>query len=182
MRVTYRRELKMKEHLDRLGVETFIPMRYEVVERDGERHRQLVPAIHNLIFVHASQERITGLKISHAECEPLRYIMRPPSVEGDRPRGILHVPDREMDNFLRVARVEDDRVLWLDCGEYLRQEGRRVLITGGPFAGVEGVIKRVKKNRHVVVQVEGVAAVAIAYVPREWLAEAESKRNKKKWL
>ena len=34
----------------------------------------------------------------------------------------------------------------------------------GCFAGVEGTLKRIKKNKHVVVQLEGVAAVAITYL------------------
>ena len=32
MRVTYHRELKIKEQLDLLGIENFVPMRYEFVE------------------------------------------------------------------------------------------------------------------------------------------------------
>jgi transcription antitermination factor NusG len=44
-----------------------------------------------------------------------------------------------------------------------------VRITGGPFKDVEGVVKRIKKNKSVVVQIEGIAAVAIAFVPANYL-------------
>ena len=34
MWVTYQREMKVKAELDRLGIENFVPMRYNVVDRD----------------------------------------------------------------------------------------------------------------------------------------------------
>jgi hypothetical protein len=37
------------------------------------------------------------------------------------------------------------------------------------FEGIEGTIKRINKNKRVVVQSEGVAAVAIAFVPANCL-------------
>ena len=83
---------------------------------------------------------------------------------------IMRVPDPEMENFLRVARVEDDRVMFLDYNDFISKVGRRVRINEGHFAGVEGVIKRIKKNKHVVVQIEGVAAVAITFVPASFLS------------
>ena len=43
-------------------------------------------------------------------------------------------------------------------------------INEGAFAGVEGVIKRIKRNKHVVVQIEGVTAVAITFVPSSYLS------------
>lgn len=44
-------------------------------------------------------------------------------------------------------------------------EGKRVKIMGGVFEGVSGVIRRVKRCKRVVVEIEGVASVAIAWVP-----------------
>lgn len=66
---------------------------------------------------------------------------------------------------MRVASVETDDVMFLDCSDYICRVGKRVRIVEGAFAGVEGVIKRIKNNKHVVVQVEGLAAVAITFVP-----------------
>jgi transcription antitermination factor NusG len=48
-----------------------------------------------------------------------------------------------------------------------------VRVNEGHFAGVEGVIKRIRKNKHVVVQIEGVAAVAITFVPASYLTLIE---------
>ena len=168
MRVTYGREVKVKEALDKLGIENFRPMHYELVDPgDGNKKRMLVPAIHNLIFVHDSREDITLLKTTRREFQPLRYITK--HFAESVADSILTVPETQMRNFMRVASVQDDSVIFLDNSDYLSKVGRRVLITEGYFAGVEGVVKRIKKNKHVVVQLEGLAAVAVTYVPASCL-------------
>ena len=168
MRVTYNRELKIKDYLDQLNIENYIPMHYELTGTGEERAMLRVPAIHNLIFVHLSQEELTGLKMTRRELEPLRYMMRPKEVHGEAME-IIRVPDKQMENFMRVARAEDERVMYLKCSNFLEKVGQRVKVTAGYFAGVEGVIKRIKNNRRVVVQINGVAAVAITHVPTEYL-------------
>ena len=64
MRVTYSREMKVKAELDRLEIENFVPMTYKLVCSDnGKLHRELVPAINNLIFVRSTLGRIRGQPI-----------------------------------------------------------------------------------------------------------------------
>ena len=84
---------------------------------------------------------------------------------------ILTVPDRQMENFMRVAKVTDDSVMFLDEETVVGKEGKRVRIMGGVFEGVEGVIRRVKRCKRVVVELDGIASVAIAFVPVGWLKE-----------
>ena len=168
MRVTYNRELKIKDHLDQLSIENYIPMHYELVGNGEDRALRRVPAIHNLIFVRLSQEELTDLKMTRRELEPLRYMRRPKEGNSEA-QEIIRVPDRQMENFMRVASAEDERVMYLKCTNFLEKVGQRVKVTNGYFAGVEGVIKRIKNNRRVVVQINGVAAVAIAHVPSDYL-------------
>jgi transcription antitermination factor NusG len=139
-------------------------MRYEYEKSESfSIKRKLIPAVHGLIFVHSPRKRLTELKRSTPALEPLRYMTN--HFATNFTNQILTVPDRQMENFMRVAGVETDDVMFLDCNEYICRVGRRVRIVQGPFAGVEGVIKRIKNNKHVVVQVEGLAAVAITFVP-----------------
>lgn len=171
MRVTYQREMKVKAELDRLGIESFIPMMYKLVEENTDNpHRKLVPAINNLIFVHSTQERISHLKSSNEVLEPLRYMIDQTTRQ---PHTIMTVPDRQMENFMRVASRTDDSVMFLDENCVVGKEGKHVMITGGAFEGVTGVICRVKRCKRVVVEIEGVASVAIAFVPAVWLKEIE---------
>ena len=169
MRVTYSRELKVKGELDRLGIENFVPMTYKLVDAESENpRRELVPAVNNLIFVRSTRERLSSLKMTNAVLEPLRYMMDHTS---DRVHEMMTVGDREMENFMRVAAMTDDSVMFLDEQSVVGKEGKRVMIMGGAFAGVEGVIRRVKRCKRVVVELEGIVSVAIAYVPPVLLKE-----------
>ena len=174
MRVTYRREMKVKAELDRLEIENFIPMTYRFTESrkqgDTELRRELVPAINNLIFVHSTKERISELKVSNELLEPLRYMIDQTAGEAHT---IMTVPDKQMENFMRVASVTDDTVMFLDGTTIVGKEGKRVQIMGGPFEGVTGVIRRVKRCKRVVVELEGITCVAIAFVPVGLLKEIE---------
>ncbi len=172
MRVTYQREMKVKAELDRQGIENFVPMRYKVVESqnggDTELQRVLVPAISNLIFVRSTQERMSELKRRNEVLEPLRYMM---DYTASQEHAIMTVADGEMENFMRVASRTDDSVIFLDNETVVGKEGKCVEIMGGAFEGVKGVIRRVKRCKRVVVEIEGVASVAIAYVPVGMLRE-----------
>lgn len=50
LRVTYCRELALKSWLDEQGIVNFVPMRYELIEKEGRKLRKLVPAVHNLVL------------------------------------------------------------------------------------------------------------------------------------
>ena len=162
MRVTYSREMKVKDELGRLGIECFVPMTYRLVDVESE--------INNLVFVRSSQERISSLKAANEVLEPLRYMMD--HTAGRKPE-IMTVPDRQMENFLRVASKSDDSVMLLNENTIIGKVGKRVRIMGGQFEGVEGVIRRVKRCKRVVVALDGLLSVAIAYVPAVLLAEVE---------
>ena len=169
MRVTYSRELKIKAELDRLEIENFVPMTYRLIDDGTDNpHRKLVPAINNLIFIRSTQERISHLKSSNETLEPLRYIL---DQTAQKAHTIITIADRQMENFMRVASRADDSVMFLNDDSVVGKEGKRVEIMGGAFEGVTGVIRRVKRCKRVCVEIEGVASVAIAFVPVEWLKE-----------
>jgi len=167
MRVTYHRELQIKEQLDLLGIDNFIPMQYDLINLSDSPQKILIPAIHNLIFVHSSKEELTRLKMYRKELEPMRYMMK---VSTNGHKEILHVPDRQMNDFIKVASVQDNSIIFLDAIKS-SSLGRRVRITAGRFKGVEGIIKRIRKNKYFLIQIDGVAAVAITYVPADCLEQ-----------
>ena len=156
IRVTYNRELKVKEDLDERGITCFVPMQYRREERGGVMVKRLVPSVHNLIFINLTPTEMKDYKSTTAL--PIRYIM-------DREtRKPVTVPDREMESFIKVAGTYDEKLVYLtpDPGDFSR--GERVRIIGGPFAGAEGIFVRVKGDRRVVINVEGIVAVATTFV------------------
>ena len=173
MRVTYGRDerlLRLKEQLDAEGVENFLPLRYRYLKTDDwEVTKELVPAIHGLIFVRSTRERLTELKMTRSEFEPMHYTTNRLAENGDDT--VLTVPTFQMENFMRVASVHDERFVYLENMDFVAKPGKKVRITEGDFKGVEGVIKRIKKNQCVVVQIEGLAAIAMTFVPPAWLED-----------
>ena len=158
LRITYSRELALKNYLDSKQIENFIPMRYEYIVKAGRRVRKLVPAIHNLVFVRTSRSRIDAIKETRGILLPIRYIM-------DREcHSPIVVPDSQMRSFMAVSGNYDQAVLYFEPSELSIRKGTRVRITGGIFAGVEGEFVRVRNDRRVVVSIEGVMAVATTFV------------------
>lgn len=160
MRVTYRRELAIKQMLDEATVENFIPMRYEVRTVHDKKMRLYVPAIHNLIFVHCSESRLREVK---SRCSALQFMMRP--IDGTR-RPII-VPDDQMERFIRVAGTNDNKNLYFLPEELDLAKGTRIRVHGGVFDGIEGIFLKVKgaRSKRVVVQIQGVMAVAAEIAP-----------------
>lgn len=184
MRVTYSREMQVKDYLDSLGVECFLPLHYVPIKGRHPRHQELKPVINNLIFLHSSQESITELKNTRAELLPLRYMTHPVmGIDGKNMISeIMTIPELQMDNFIRVASDYDHADVVVNT-PLIEKPGQRVRIVEGKFAGVEGVIKRVRGNKHVVVQLEHVAMAAIVdFVPKAWLLLIDEEKTNKEVL
>ena len=62
----------------------------------------------------------------------------------------------------------DDTVYLNEVSSKLR-EGQMVTIKDGPFAGVQGRIVRIRKSRRIMVELDGMLAVAATYNPTEEL-------------
>ena len=156
MSAPYRRELKAKENLAARGIESFVPMTIAVAEQKGTKSRKMVPAIHNLIFVHTTKETIQRIK---QEIDYLQYRTFP--CEGkNKP---IIVPDNAMAQFIAITQNRIEELTYLKPEEINIEKGAKVRIHGGAFDGVEGVFVKIKgkRNKRVVVLIEGLAAVAI---------------------
>lgn len=156
IRVTYNRELKVKTELESLNIEHFLPMQYREEMRGERRIKVLRPSIHNLIFIHATKDNMINYK--ETTKLPIRYIM---CNETRRP---IVVPDHQMKNFIAVAGTYGEQIIYLNSNPENMKRGEKVRITGGLFAGVEGEFIRIKGDRRVVVTIQGVAAVATAFI------------------
>lgn len=175
MRSTYGRELKVKDCLDSLGINNYVPMTYQFIETKGERHRMLVPAVHNLIFVRSSMTALRNLKSVNLQLSSLRFMTRKSVMDKDRRAEIITVPDVQMDNFIKATKDHEEDVT------YLNSEGctigEKVKIVDGIFSGVEGHIKRIQKNKRVVVCISDVSSVMLNFVPSIFIEKADEKKS-----
>ncbi len=166
IRVTYNREMMVKQDLDNKGVENFVPMQYIYSIKDGKRIKKLVPTIHNLIFIHVHRKWLKEYKAQTTL--PIRYIM---DREKNEP---LTIPERQMTNFIAVAGTFDEQLIYVPIAPGDFQKGEKVRITGGIFAGAEGIFIRFKGDRRVVVTIPGVVAVATTFIHPSLIEKIES--------
>ena len=165
MSAPYQRELKAKAALDKLGIENFVPMRYQAVrKRTGSMARELLPAIHNLIFVRGSKPCVSQAK---KDILWLQWLTRP---EGGKNVPVT-VPDKDMEQFIAVTNTYNEHLIYIQPDEIDLRKGTPVRILGGPFNGFEGTFIKVKGSRkkRVVVMLKGIVGVAMAEITPDLL-------------
>ena len=165
MSAPYRRELIAKDYLDKKGIECFVPMKESLVDRhNGVKRRQLLPAIHNLIFVHTTRERIKTLKQG---VNFLQYHTRP---QGGKNIPIT-VPESQMQQFIAICKANNENITYLRPEEIDIKKGSRVRVHGGAFDGTEGYFVKIqgKRNRRVVMLIEGITAVALTEISTDFI-------------
>lgn len=158
MRVCYGRELRLKERLTALDINCFIPMQIKEEIKKGVKIKKWVPVVHNLIFIQSSRKSIDVLRKQFENIIPMFYMI-------DKATNTpIVIPDQEMRNFIAVAGIQDEQVVYLNDINAAIRKGDRVQVVGGVFNGIEGEVLRIKRNRRVVVTIKGVLAVATTFI------------------
>ena len=79
------------------------------------------------------------------------------------------IPDKQMESFRLLTENGGDGLTFYTANLVKLAQGDRVRVIDGPLKGAEGYIKRIKKDRRLLVCVEGVIAVASSYIPDKML-------------
>ena len=157
-----RQEKKIKQRLDSMGIENFIPFQQIARKIHGVDKLIEVPVIPNLVFIHTTLKTCMSLIQEYAF--DMRYLR-------DRETGnFLIVPDKQMNDFMFLLDFSKEMVEVVN--ENLKK-GDKVRVIKGDFAGIEGELIRVKGHKRVVVRLEGVVSLATAYIPSSFLEKIE---------
>lgn len=137
--------------------QTYLP-KEKIRTPDGKIRQRLV--IPRILFISTDEETAIAIERESRELpgrnEPV-YLYR--NADGSRPGTIS---PREMQLMMLLTADND-----LRCEVYQKdniREGDRVRVISGPFEGYEGYARRIRKNRHIVVEIEGICAVALPYI------------------
>lgn len=146
------------------GIKTYIPT--HLVEKfvDGGVDYEDKPVIPGLMFVRATEEFVVDLKRTSANgvmpyCKP----------ESNEPGPI---DDRAMEIFMFVVRAGSTGRM--EAVDMPIDKGDRIRVIGGVFKGAEGYIRRVHGSRRFVAVIEGIAAIAVTHIPREFIEKIET--------
>lgn len=147
-------ELALRRRLDEARIECFIPSKVIVRDRNGRKYKVEVPLIPNLVFVRTTKNEACSL--ANSGDFPLYYVI------DHFTRTLLVVPDKQMDDFIRVVTQVPESI----CPESQDLPlGADVQITSGSLEGVEGKVVLLPNRTYVVISVAGMAFAKIQ-VPR----------------
>lgn len=151
-------ELGVRDRLDRLGTEHFLPV--ELLRRTRSRATYEHPLIPGLIFLRATKKQACAL--TNEMSLPVRYLIDPAT------HSLLVVPDKQLDDFRRVLDLSAEECGLLDrplaLGDFVR-------VVKGSLQGVEGRVLEFHGECYVVVEL--LSWYARASVPRAWLEKIE---------
>lgn len=125
-----------------------------------------VEIIKSLLFLRCSEEELWIFMAAHADGI---YLYR---LAGSRQPAVIRDREMEIFQFVVTAGQQGLTLLGDDRPEY--HLGDRVVVTDGPFKGAEGHIKRIKKDRRLVVTIAGVVAVATTYIHPSLLKKVDA--------
>ena len=93
--------------------------------------------------------------------------------ERDESKKPIVVPDSQMEAF-RIVTSAAAVAEVLEGAPEKYAVGDLVRVTDGPFKGARGYIRRIRKDRRLVIVVSGVAAIATVYIPPELLEKVDA--------
>lgn len=163
LKVFYNKVFEVESQLKDVGVESYIPTEEVVTEVNGHRRLRRRPVINSLMFVHTDLKTLAHL-LRGALCnEALAYL----NADRNTPAPI---PDDEFQAF-RLVTSGGHQGLEYFCDEAMvnLSSGQKVRVTEGPFKGTEGHVKRIRRDRRVLVVIHGIIAVATSYIAPQFL-------------
>ncbi len=126
---------------------------------------QRVPMVSSLLFVRAGEKEITALDESFKEATggTKGFIYKKRDSEG---RFVCEaIPDCQMEAFRLITSQGSEGLEFFSADDISRfATGCKVRVTDGPFKGAVGYVKRIKRNRRLLVAIEGIVAVVSAYI------------------
>lgn len=152
-----RQDFRAEEELAPLCDEVLFPK--EVIAVSGKRNR-VKAIIPRVLFIRTNSRKALELEKrgrEHPELSVPFWIYRYPNDDS-----IQVIPQSSI-NLLRLLTADDTT----RCEIFNKSDfsvNQHVRVTGGRFEGCEGFVQRVKKNKHVIVRIEGVCMVMLPFI------------------
>ncbi len=151
-----------KELSDR-GFEVFTPMKWMLTTRQGQKKREEIPVVRDLLFVHSSSDLLDPIV---KEIPTLQYRF----LRGGHYCEPMIVRDTEMRRFIDAVNSTDKPVYYQPEEITPAMCGRSIRVVGGPLDGYEGRLLKVRgtRKRRIIVDLPGILSVSVEVAP-EWI-------------
>lgn len=147
-------KLKTEENID---IAYYLPTKVVVRELKYRKKKCEVPVIRNMIFIQATKQ--VACDVSNVYGVQLFYM------KDLQTRGMLIVPDKQMDDFIFVMDLNPEGVCF--DNENLTV-GHKVKVVKGDFMGVEGEVATQANKTYVILRVRDILSASIR-VPKSYL-------------
>lgn len=181
LRVSYGRIDKAKTFVEAKGIESYVPLRYKEVRKQGKKRIIPIPLLPSLIFIHASAEQVEALlhdnKVVSNESRALLsyYFDHTIHCQNNPDRNPpLTIQDEAMNNFIRLTSIKNPHIIPVTSNSIQFKLGDNVVVTEGEFKGVHGRVARIAGQQRVIVKLFDGCLVATAYVPKEAMRKEKS--------
>jgi len=190
LKTFFNKAFDVEDYLNARGIDTYIPVQKVLLKgiahilarkrlAKAPEHRdsryivegaliyQRKPLVTSLLFVHCAEEQLSEvdayMKERDANNNMRGYIY---STYQSGERKLTSIPDKEMACF-RLVVDNGSKGLEFFAGDDIARyaSGDRVRVKEGPLRGAEGYIKRIRRDRRLLVVIEGIVTVATTYIP-----------------
>lgn len=168
LRCTYGREKKAFEFLCSNNIKTFYPTITHSKTIGGETEQTTESRIPNILFAFGTfdQLKVFVYDNQHEETKYLRFYY---NRHHDGTKEPLIIPQWQMDSLMKICDAEaEDKYLEPFVVEKFRM-GQMVRVKDGPFAGVEGIVKRYKGQQRIGIVVENLFTITTTYISKDKL-------------
>lgn len=145
-----RQEKFIRDRLNALEIENFIPTRIEIRQWKYRKKKVEMPIIPHLVFIHTDFDTSFSL--------PNDYKVEIWYIKDRETKTSLIVPDKQMQDFMLVLGCASQEV---EINPANFSKGDKVRVISGPFTGIEGELERKKDQHRVIINLQGVASLAV---------------------
>ena len=183
LRAFNRKAMRIKADFEAKGFKTYMALRTKKVTEHGhttEKTEQIIP---QLLFVCCPESDLNAYKALHdQDFMVYRHVVETviPPAKGAKPatrKDLVPapIPEEQMKTFIYITSTGDgqDIEYYADIMPNF-EEGEKVRVVDGIYKGAEGFVKRIKKDRKLLVAIEGVAVVAISRIPINYLEKVQA--------
>lgn len=152
--VRSRAEKKVKQRLDKLQIENFLPLIKTVRQWSDRRKTLQVPLFNSYIFVHTQPAEFTAIQNIEGAVAFVKY-----------GRDVATLKDEQIDLIRRF--IETGYHMEATADELV--PGTRVKITFGPLQNMDGELTQIKNEKHFIVRIHVINQALIISVPPSYL-------------
>lgn len=171
LRATYGRAERAYRYIleDDLDTDAYLAMHYVKKKKNGKLKRVQSPLLPNILFVYCTAQHIRTYVKDTPAIHFVRFYYNHLVENPDETNPPLIIDYPQMMNFIKATSVDSDDIMLIDEKYVNYKSGDMVKVTDGKFEGVIGRVARAAGQQRLIVNLEGVALIATAYIPAAFL-------------